>query len=115
MGLVCARCGGEFRYETESSFEMDLVPFTTIERADEKELQTDEMDVDYYKDDTIDLDEILREQVLLQAPMKPLCSEDCKGLCQYCRQDLNIKDCGCVAPTGHPGLAALKDLLKDNK
>lgn len=113
--LVCSRCGGKFRFDTEGGFEMDLVPFESIVREEERELQADEMEVDYYRDDTLDLGEILREQALLQVPMKPLCREDCKGLCQYCRQDLNIKDCGCVPPTGHPGLAGLKDLLKDNK
>ncbi len=42
-----------------------------------------------------DLSEEMRETVLLNIPMKPLCKKDCKGLCQICGNNKNIKDCFC--------------------
>jgi uncharacterized protein len=62
--------------------------------------------------DSIDLFHALREQLILQIPMKALCSMDCKGLCSNCGQDLNDKDCGCDRQTVDPRLSKLKNLLK---
>ena len=51
----------------------------------------------------IELQEMLREQLILSVPMQPLCSEDCQGLCQVCGQNLNVQRCGCkVANTVSP-------------
>jgi uncharacterized protein len=115
IGLLCARCGKSYETEVKTSFEIDLNPADSIGAEEERELHSADLEVEFYKDDKIDLTDFLREQILLQAPMKPLCSEDCKGLCQYCGQDKNVADCGCEAPAGHPGFAALKDMLKDKK
>lgn len=53
--------------------------------------------------DDIDVDELdvgpeLREELLVNLPINLLCADDCKGLCPYCRQDLNRGDCSCEAP-----------------
>jgi len=52
----------------------------------------------------------MREQFYLALPMKPLCREDCKGLCPRCGEDLNVKGCGCVIETADPRWEALKTL-----
>ena len=60
----------------------------------------------------IELQEMLREQLILSVPMQPLCSEDCQGLCQVCGQNLNVQRCGCkVADTASP-FAILQKALK---
>jgi uncharacterized protein len=56
--------------------------------------ELDEIDAEPFDGKTIDLDPIVREQVLLALPVTVLCREDCKGLCPTCGQDLNEKDCG---------------------
>jgi uncharacterized protein len=56
--------------------------------------ELDEVDAEPFDGKTIDLDPIVREQVLLALPVTVLCREDCKGLCSTCGQDLNEKDCG---------------------
>lgn len=56
--------------------------------------ELDEVDAEPFDGKTIDLDPIVREQVLLALPVTVLCREDCKGLCATCGQDLNEKDCG---------------------
>jgi uncharacterized protein len=61
----------------------------------------------------IDLQPLVREFALLEFPIKPLCREDCKGLCTECGQNLNEKDCGHREEIDSPFLA-LKNLL-DNR
>jgi uncharacterized protein len=49
-------------------------------------------------DDTIDLGPLVRDAIVLDLPMAPLCREDCAGLCPQCGADRNEGPCGCVAP-----------------
>ena len=77
--------------------------------------ELDEVDAEPFDGKTIDLDPIVREQVLLALPVSVVCREDCRGLCSKCGQDLNEKDCG------HAGvkevdvrLAKLKDIKLKN-
>ena len=58
----------------------------------------------------LDLHHLFWEQFLLSLPDKYLCSENCKGLCPHCGQNLNEKSCSCEQNAGHPGLAVLKQL-----
>ncbi len=66
--------------------------------------KTDEEDeIYYYQDDQIDLAPMLREQIILAAPIQPLCSENCAGLCPRCGQNLNEERCACVQePVNNP-------------
>ena len=60
-------------------------------------------DIYHYQGDHLELAPMLREQLILAAPMHPLCKEDCAGLCSHCGQDLNEGLCRCaVEPTGSP-------------
>jgi len=59
----------------------------------------------------LDLTEALREQILLELPMRPLCKPDCRGLCVECGKNLNEGTCDCVKETIDPRLVRLKDLL----
>jgi uncharacterized protein len=115
LELVCSRCGKPCAYEAGSVFQLDLNPVQSLTEEEENELRPDELEIEFYRGDIIDLSGLLREQMLLQVPMKPLCKDDCLGLCQFCGQDMNESRCGCDAATGHPGLAGLKDLFKDKK
>jgi uncharacterized protein len=56
--------------------------------------ELDQVDAEPFDGKTIDLDPVVREQVLLALPVSVVCSEDCKGLCSTCGQDLNEGDCG---------------------
>ena len=62
----------------------------------------------------LELDELVLEDIYLSLPSRFLCRTDCKGLCPYCGQDLNEKDCGCKKPVD-PRLAALQQLLSDDE
>ena len=60
----------------------------------------------------IELQEMLREQLILSIPMQPLCSEACQGLCQVCGQNLNVQRCGCEAVRTESPFAILQDAFK---
>jgi uncharacterized protein len=110
--LACSRCGKPFEVHMTAQLKLDMVPMESLSREEERELQAGDLEVEFYKNGIIDIKDFLREQILLQVPMKPLCVEDCRGLCQYCGQDLNLAQCSCEPPAGHPGLSGLKDLLE---
>jgi uncharacterized protein len=64
-----------------------------------------------YEGKVVDLDPILREQVLLELPEYPVCQEGCKGLCSACGKNLNEGECGCDRKVPDPrwaGLAKVK-------
>ena len=63
----------------------------------------------------LDLAEPIRQAVLLEQPMKPLCRADCRGLCPGCGQNLNERECDCTPEPADPRLAQLADWLKSNQ
>jgi uncharacterized metal-binding protein YceD (DUF177 family) len=62
-----------------ATFDLRFLPATEMADENEREVQDEDLDTSYYRDDTIDLNELLREQFYLALPMKPLCRDDCKG------------------------------------
>ncbi len=63
--------------------------------------------------DLIDLGPMVRDAIVLELPLAPLCKEDCKGLCVECGADKNSTDCGCGAPMD-PRWATL-DVLRQSE
>ncbi|HUR21173.1 MAG TPA: DUF177 domain-containing protein, partial [Vicinamibacterales bacterium] len=68
-----------------------------------------------YRDEQIDLGEVVREQLYLTLPMKPLCREDCKGLCPVCGVNRNRETCTCQQEWVDPRMAALKEWKTRNE
>lgn len=64
-------------------------------------------------DDHLDLEPVVRETVILDLPVAPLCKHDCAGLCAQCGTDLNEGDCDCEEPVGDARWAALDALTFD--
>jgi uncharacterized protein len=78
---------------------------------DSEEQSGDDMDDVYaYTGETIELGEMLREHVILSAPMQPLCREECLGLCPVCGQDWNVRRCDCREEQIQSPFAVLKKL-----
>ena len=73
-----------------------------------KEVEEDDLSTAFYENDAIDLGQLMMEQFQLALPMKPLCREDCKGLCPNCGMNLNTGTCDCNVKWEDPRLAALK-------
>lgn len=102
----CSRCLESYPFTLSSDFSFILVP--RQETAEEVELSEEDMNLSFYDGDEVDLAPLIREQMILALPTKPLCSEDCKGLCPQCGVNRNLQACECREQTGDPRLAILK-------
>ena len=116
LQLECGRCLEPFEIPVDSPFELRYVPATPAPegRSDrpgnEREVAEDDLTTAFYKDDSLDLGELMHEQFVLALPMKPLCAEACKGLCAHCGTNLNKETCDCAPAWTDPRLAALQGL-----
>ena len=116
LQLACGRCLEPFEIPVDSRFELRYVPEPAAGGDDEeREVEEDDLTTAFYKDERIDLGELMHEQFVLALPMKPLCSEACKGLCAQCGTNLNKGTCDCAPEWTDPRLAALKNLVKNQK
>ncbi len=108
--LECSRCLAEYRASLRSdlAFVIDLG-----ENSD----QVDSEEEGYFLADPgatdFEIDDLVREAVLLSLPLKPLCSEECKGLCPSCGTDLNRSRCSCARESVDPRWDQLRGLLKN--
>ncbi len=100
----CNRCLEDYTILLE-------IPFSEEYQQGENEITTDNLDLMYYEGDEIDIADLVRESILLAEPLKTICKEDCRGLCQKCGTNLNIGTCSCNQFAVDPRLAALQKLL----
>ena len=112
LELTCSRCAEPFRMPVDASFDLRYVPAAEMATEDDREVSEDDLETSSYRDDVIDLGELMREQFYLALPMKPLCAETCKGLCPQCGTNLNAGACGCVPAREDFRLAPLKALTR---
>jgi DUF177 domain-containing protein len=76
----------------------------------QSDLKVEDLEFSYYDGEEVDLTPLIREQTLLALPTRPLCREDCRGLCPRCGANLNQGDCGCPTEAGDPRLSVLRSL-----
>ena len=115
LNLPCGRCLESFSLPVDASFDLRYQPHTANTGAGEREIEEDDLSTAFYEDDTIDLGQLMREQFYLVLPMKPLCREDCRGLCPMCGMNLNRGKCGCTREWEDPRLAVLKTFRKESR
>jgi uncharacterized protein len=105
---TCARCAEQFDTSCSRSFRFVLAPKAAGEP--DANLRAEDLEFSFYQGDEIDLSPLIREQVLLALPTRPLCQEDCRGLCPQCGADLNREVCGCRDTKTDPRLRILSTL-----
>ena len=110
LSLACGRCLEPFAAPVEADFDLILIPGPVSEASAEVELSEDELDLDFYVGETVDLEAIIREQIILMLPLKPLCREDCRGLCPICGSNLNRESCSCQVNQNDSPFAKLAKL-----
>jgi uncharacterized protein len=115
LEVPCSRCAEPFRIPVDAPFDLSYLPQAENAGEGEREIQDDDLSTSFYRGKAIDLSELLREQFYLALPMKPLCSEDCQGLCPTCGTNLNRGACECRSTWEDPRLAGLKALLESQK
>lgn len=120
----CKRCVKDVQVELPVKFELNLVPQEKHRDDDDDDgfgeddgkapragtFELQDADSELFDGKKIDLDHIIREQLVLALPVSVLCKDDCKGLCTQCGEDLNVIECGHVQKIGHIGLAKLKGI-----
>jgi uncharacterized protein len=106
----CDRCLKQVTLPIETTFDVAYVPAAAYVENEAAELQEEDLAVSVYEDGAIDIDELVREQVLLTMPTRALCGEDCRGLCPVCGANRNEKPCECEPREIDPRWGALKDI-----
>jgi len=112
--LACTRCLTQFVEKMEPAIELLVLQGKELVEDEERELGARDLGVWQVEGDKFRTEPVIVEQVQLNIPMKPLCREDCRGLCPTCGADLNAGDCGCDRGVTDPrwsGLAALREQL----
>jgi len=130
MEVTCGRCLEPFSVPVDAEVETRFVPPAELARVtaetaagavrhDAGGLQPDVDDavvgLAEYRDDSIDLAGVVREQWYLALPMKPLCREDCQGLCPVCGVNRNRETCACRQEWGDPRMAVLAEWKSRNE
>jgi len=105
--LECSRCLAGYPFELDETFTLLLYP-RAAGAAGLRELGKDEIDVSEYEDGKIAVAPIAEERVQMAIPMKPLCREECLGLCPQCGKDRNLAPCDCGDEAADPRWAALR-------
>ena len=112
LELACGRCLDPYRLPVHAPFDVRYLPASAASTDTEREVEDEDLGTSFYRNDQIDLNELIREQFYLVLPMKPLCREECRGLCTQCGTNLNTGACDCAPVWEDPRLAALKELGK---
>jgi len=112
----CDRCVAAVRFPLEVEFDAAFIPREKAADVTENvELMTDDMGLATFDGGAVDLDDLVREQILLAIPSRRLCREDCKGLCPECGTDLNAGACSCEKGEADPRWSALADWNKSRE
>jgi uncharacterized protein len=111
LELECSRCLEPFEVSIGTPFELRYVSHEQNSGEGEREIEDEDLTTAYYRENVIDLGELMNEQFQLALPMKPLCTEACQGLCPVCGANRNRLACECAPKWEDARLAALKGLL----
>jgi uncharacterized protein len=116
----CSRCLDPYPFANTSSFHVRFRPrpAATPENEEVEITEAEELDVEFYIEREIPLRDLALEQVQLSIPMKPLCDDNCLGLCPNCGANRNRESCRCEESVGDErwgALAGIRDQLAKKK
>jgi uncharacterized protein len=106
----CGRCLEDYGFTLDHRFAFVLTPDPAKSERGAEELRRDDLGLSYYSTDEINLAPLVAEQVMLALPTRPLCAEDCRGLCGGCGVNLNRESCRCAGASGDPRMAIFRTL-----
>ena len=108
--IPCDRClepvEVPFQLSIERTLDMNLTDEERIADLDEQP---------YLQGYNLDVDQLVRDELLLNLPMKVLCDEDCKGICNRCGANLNHETCDCDRSSLDPRMSVIQDIFKQFK
>lgn len=106
--LTCGRCLEELPVSVKVPVDVCYLPRPAV--ADDAELGADDLDLDFYDNDELNLSALVETETTVALPMKPLCRPECRGLCPVCGANRNAVACSCETRPPDPRLGALGDL-----
>ncbi len=113
--VPCARCIEPVEIPLAAEFDLIFRPIGVDADVPERSITASETEIGYYQKDSLLLEDVLREQVLLSLPVRTLCKPDCKGLCPHCGANRNTQPCSCDEGPSDPrweGLTGLRSRIK---
>ena len=93
--VTCGRCLKPVALPIHAEFAERFVPAVTWRTEEQHELREEDLNLAVFDGEAVELDDLVREEILLAMPGHVLCREDCKGLCPICGIDRNVKSCQC--------------------
>jgi len=109
--LPCSRCLESFILHLEGDIQEKFKELSSIEEQEEVILE-EQLPEEFLNGEPFNLDSILRDNLILTLPLKPLCSEECRGLCPVCGENLNVNTCNCEKEVIDPRLEDLKKFFE---
>ena len=109
LQIPCDRC------LTPVEVPFDLIVEKELEGKQETEDADDSDEAYYYSGYYLDVDKLVYGELIVNLPMKVLCSPDCKGICKRCGKNLNEGSCTCSDTEPDPRMAAIRDIFKNFK
>lgn len=94
--LVCSRCAADYTDHLLVSVDELFLPKGSKGLPEGEEIEAERLCVFTYENNEIEIDEVLRQNLLASLPFRPLCSKDCRGLCAGCGANLNNEVCQCA-------------------
>lgn len=115
LQLECDRCLKPIEFPVASRFDLEYVTQADYQAQQAIELTEEDLDLSVFDGEVIEIDELVREELLLAVPTHLLCREDCKGVCLTCGVDRNIIECRCGEEEIDPRWAGLKRLVNSEE
>lgn len=109
VSIPCGRCLKEVELPINVEFAERFAGTVSWRNEEQHELSREDLDLGLV-DEAIELDDLVKEEILLAVPGHVLCNEECKGICPNCGEDRNLTDCGCEARQVDGRWEKLRDL-----
>jgi uncharacterized protein len=110
MKSACDRCLGEAHFPLDCAFDLFYRPSESLDAEEEVAIDEGEAEMGFYEGAGMELEDVLREQILLLLPMQRVCSADCKGICPFCGRNRNESACDCRLETADDRWSALRNI-----
>jgi DUF177 domain-containing protein len=110
LEVVCGRCLQPVELPISADFSERFVRTVSWAADEQHELQPEDLNISVFDGEALELDDLVREELLLAVPVNVLCREDCKGLCPSCGIDRNLSKCQCEAGEVDSRWQKLKEL-----
>lgn len=108
--IPCSRCLKELHYPMNITFckEVDF-KLTQEDRANDLD------EANYITEYNLDVDILIKDEIIVSLPMSLLCSDECKGICMHCGMNMNEGSCDCDKTVLDPRMSAILDIFNNFK